>query len=97
MATTHHGRGSEEHDRLLRRLMEQSRGAAEQLFPDGKLNEGDEGELAYMIAADKKNQVIVIDFLKPVTWLGLDVESAESLRDLLTEKLMELRGIDPGN
>ena len=62
-------------------------------FSQGKLTPSDEGDLAYRIAADKVRQKIIIDFGKPVAWIGLDRESAEQLRDNLTARLMELRGI----
>ena len=40
-------------------------------FPDGKINKHDEGELKIAIAADTKNGIVVLDFGKPTTWIGL--------------------------
>ena len=46
-------------------------------YPEGKLNEDDEGELAIYIAAEKNN--VVIDFKKPVTWFALSPDDAVEL------------------
>jgi len=91
MSSSHHG--SQEQRELLKRLMDQGNGTSKREYPDGRLSGDDEGTLAYAIAADLRHQIIRIEFNKPVDWLGLDKDSAEALRDKLTEKLMELRGI----
>ena len=57
-------------------------------YPDGKLNENDKGELRIGMAVD--GDVLIIDFGKSITWLGLDKSSLQSLIDILTEKLKEL-------
>ena len=91
MSGQHHGdsRNSE----LIKRFLDQANGKAGRAYPNGRVGATDEGELVYAIAADSKHQIIRIEFNKPVDWLGLDLESAEALRDMLTEKLLELRGI----
>lgn len=91
MSLSHHG--SQEQRALLQRLMDQGNGTAKRAYPDGRISGDDEGELVFAIAADPRHQVIRIEFNKSVNWLGLDPKSAETLRDTLTEKLMELRGI----
>ena len=90
MATQHHG---DEQSRLMKRFVEQLDGKPNRAYPNGRVGADDEGELAFAIAADPRHQIIRIEFNKPVDWLGLDKDSAEKLRDALTEKLMELRGI----
>ena len=91
MSTPHHGDGRQ--DELMERFIQQMDGKADRAYPNGRVGADDEGELAFAIAADPKHQIIRIEFNKSVDWLGLDKDSAESLRDMLTEKLMELRGI----
>ena len=94
--TPHHGDELLRQSELLEMLKRQKEtGLPEGSFSQGKLTPSDEGDLAYRIAADPRRQKIVIDFGKPVAWIGLDRESAEQLRDNLTTKLMELRGIKP--
>ena len=95
MATPHHG--DERYSELMKRFIEQAEGKSNRTYPNGRVGADDEGELAYAIAADPRHQIIRIEFNKSVDWLGLDKESAEALRDILTEKLMELRGIDATN
>jgi len=55
-------------------------------FPEGKIDKSDEGEIRFAIAADKSNGVVVIDFGKPVKWLGLPKEKALELGRVLISK-----------
>lgn len=50
-------------------------------FPEGKLNAHDEGELQMAIA--HKDGKILIQFGKPIAWLGLGPEHARQLAKLL--------------
>lgn len=100
MATPHHGEppqeslaDRQERARLQRLFMDQINKTAKRAWPDGRTSHDDDGELAYAVATDLKHRVIRIQFSKPVEWLGLDQEAAEKLRDTLTERLHELRGI----
>ena len=43
-------------------------------FPRGKLNASDEGGLQLAVGA--RDKTVIIDFGKPVVWLGLDKASA---------------------
>jgi hypothetical protein len=89
MSTSHHGKNSD----LIRRFMEEATGTAKREFPAGRMGADDDGSLTYAIATDDRHRTIVIRFPKPIDWIGLDVKSAEELRDQLTERLMALRGI----
>lgn len=40
-------------------------------FPQGKLNDADEGALKIGIAYDKLNGVVMVNFGKPTAWIGL--------------------------
>lgn len=88
----HHYSGDDE---ILQRFIDQASGTAKQEFPNGKMSEQDEGELAFAIALDTKARVIRIDFNKPVTWLGMDLESARNLKRELSLKVAELELIFP--
>jgi hypothetical protein len=62
-------------------------------YPNGRLNDRDEGEIKIAIAADTANQVVLIDFGKPIVSLGLTGEQAADIAELLHAKALELRGI----
>lgn len=53
----------------------------EDQFPRGKLNDDDEGALAFAIGV--RDKTVIIDFGKPVAWVGLDKASALRLADMI--------------
>lgn len=84
MSTAHHG--SPEQHEIKRRLLDQFLQRA-----GGKLHKSDEGELAFAIAHDTRNQIVVIKFGKPVDWIGLPKKEALQLANLLIEHAAELK------
>jgi hypothetical protein len=62
-------------------------------YPHGHYGEHDEGEIKFAIAADARNQKVLIDFGKPVHSLGLTPDQATELADLIQKKAWECRGI----
>lgn len=52
-------------------------------FPQGKLNDSDEGELRLGVAYDKLDGIVRVEFGKPVAWLGLPPEQAIEFAKLL--------------
>lgn len=60
-------------------------------FPQGKYTRQDEGEIQFGVAADTQNRKVLINFGKPVAWMGLDADQADSLADLLKAKAAEIR------
>lgn len=66
--------------------MKQKLGATGE-FPQGKIDETDEGELQIAICYDPHADIIRIDFGKPVSWLGLDVGTTEALLIALKDAL----------
>jgi|HubBroStandDraft_5_1064220.scaffolds.fasta_scaffold2060319_2 hypothetical protein len=58
-------------------------------YPDGKLNEHDEGGL--MMAISVENGNVRLDFGKPVVWFALDPNSALALAAAITGKAMALK------
>ena len=57
-------------------------------YPDGKLNNSDEGELRMAIGI--KDGRVVIDFGKDWSWLGFDKETLRNFIDGLEEKYKDL-------
>ena len=55
-------------------------------YPQGKVSIEDEGELKMAVGMSPDRQKVILDFGKPVAWLGLDRETAESLGLLLLER-----------
>lgn len=58
-------------------------------FPNGKLNEEDEGELKLTVGIDPDSKNVIIDFGKPVAWLGMDAESALKFAEFITKRAKE--------
>jgi len=58
-------------------------------FPDGVLNEDDEGELKMGVAYDPQNGIVRLHFGKPVAWLGLPPATAVALGKSLIQKAGE--------
>ncbi len=52
-------------------------------YPRGKLTKDDEGELA--IAIGHKDSAVVIDFGKPVVWIGFPPDQADQLADKIKQ------------
>jgi len=89
MSTSHHASPPGD-DSNTRRFIDQVMGRAQQHFSEGRIHKKDEGDLAFAIAADKTNSVVLIHFGKPVQWIGMPKEQALQLAALLTEKASEL-------
>lgn len=53
-------------------------------FPNGKLTDDDEGEIA--IGITTKDDVVIIDFGKPIAWIGFSKEQAKEIGELLIKK-----------
>ena len=60
------------------------------VFPHGKLNEDDEGALNVGISVDTVSQTLILQFGKPISWLGLDKATTLRLVDLLISRAEEL-------
>lgn len=59
-------------------------------FPQGKASSDDEGELVLGVAADHRQQLVQLDFGKPVKWLGLGKQEALGLAAAIAKKAAEL-------
>lgn len=79
---------------VVRRFFRQASGSAEPEYPKGKLNPEDEGALAFAIAVDENKKLMIINFNKPVTWLGLYLPDAKKLHEKMGEKIKQLEELD---
>lgn len=85
-------------DKAQQRLMEEmerlgrSFGATGR-YPEGHYSRHDEGEILFGVAADIQARKVLVDFGKSVHSLGMTVEQAEGLIDLLQKKVWEICGI----
>lgn len=52
-------------------------------YPDGKLNDADEGELQIKIGTDELKTVVIIELGKPVAWIGMPPQQAVELAQTL--------------
>lgn len=98
MSTQHHDSRRSANDAITRFLSEAREGHGEpnqREYPNGRLNADDDGEFAFALATDDRKRVIIMSFPHPTAWIGLDVASAERLRDNLTERLLALKGVTP--
>ncbi len=60
------------------------------VFSQGQLNKDDEGEITLAVAADKKQNVVIIDFGKQVKWLGLPKEQAIQFSEFIRTNAQKL-------
>jgi hypothetical protein len=63
-------------------------------FPMGELDKSDEGEIAFGVASHRGK--VIINFGKPVAWLGMDARQAASLAALLIQHANRCRDIGNG-
>lgn len=77
-------------DSLLNQLTE--RIGATGRYPEGRLGKHDEGEIAFAVAADPKHKKVLINFGKPVAFLGMNADQAIALGEMLIAKGRELKG-----
>lgn len=55
-------------------------------YPQGQLAPEDEGEIKIAVAADTARGKVVVDFGKPVAWMGFDPQQALALADSIRAK-----------
>ena len=72
-------------------LVEQMLGRTTQQFPQPKISEDDEGDLAFAIAADAEHNLVRIRFGHPVVWLGLPPDVAIQFAETILRKVKELQ------
>jgi hypothetical protein len=88
----HHG------DELGKRFREEAERAglgATGHYPEGALDETDQGELKLAIAADPKAGKVLVNFGKPVAWFGMTPQQARELAESLRQRSYEAEGKKP--
>lgn len=68
---------------------------SEKNYPRGKLNKNDQGATAIMIKSSKNT--VIIQFEKPVSWLGMSAEEACAMGHALIKTGMEMQNIITGD
>lgn len=58
------------------------------VYPNGKLNEDDEGQLRFAMTVH--DGVVILDFGKQIHWLGLPKEEAMKLGQMLIDKANQI-------
>ena len=59
-------------------------------FPQGKVDETDDGELTVAVATDHEAQIVRVIFGKRTSWLGLPREQAIAFGELIIQRAKEL-------
>ena len=77
----------------MQRFNEQCEGTAKREYSQGRIGAEDDGDLAVAMTTDMQRGVIVIRFGKPTEWIGMGLKEALHFRSLLTERIMQLRGV----
>ncbi len=93
MSSSHHGVPSDRDpgkEEIVKRFLDQLEKRAKREYTHGRISGQDEGTLALAVAADKANGVVIIDFGKPVEWIGLGEKECKGLIQMLIEKLREI-------
>ena len=62
------------------------------LFPDGKLNDADTGEIKIGIGIDRKKKLVILEFGEPVKWVGFSQFEAVSIAEIILAKAELLNG-----
>lgn len=68
---------------LLERYKKQVNGEAERSYSNGRKGANDDGDLAFVIASDRDEQIVKIDFGKPVAFIGMPPQQAVELAQML--------------
>lgn len=63
-------------------------------FPEGQLNDDDEGEIRIAIGSTEGK--VVMDFGKPVAWIGFTPEQARDASELLLKQIEVLEQAEKG-
>lgn len=59
-------------------------------YPNGKLNEDDEGGLFLQVGMDEQNQIVLMDFGAPTAWIGMTPEDALRVAEMLHDRAVQL-------
>ena len=71
-------------------VIEQQADISRRKWPNGRLSGQDDGQLAFAIAGDSKNEQVSIEFGKPVTWFSMTPQNAIDMAAKLIEVAMKI-------
>ena len=86
---SHHSSDWPEEERALHERMRKLLGE----FPDGKLNQKDEGAIAMVVGIE--NGRVMMKFPKPVAWIGFTADEAIGLAELLINRARQAGSTKP--
>ncbi len=86
----HHGKSL--NDAMQQESLLQQFGATNK-YPEGKLNETDEGEIQLGVTHDPKIGKVIINFGKPVAWIGFSGAQAMDLARSLEDHACRCRDV----
>ena len=75
---------------FLKRMADSEKLGATGKYPSGKLLESDEGEIRFAIGADPTTRKVIINFGKPVAWMGMEKDQAIAIGETLIARAKEL-------
>lgn len=90
MGSSHHEGDSLLAKELKAKLLDQFLERKHRDYPDGRLNDTDEGALAFAIAADPVSKVVRVDFGTSVKWFALNKADANRLAELITNAAQKI-------
>lgn len=85
---SHHGDNPEQY-RQMSEMMKRVFGE----FPDGRLNQHDEGGIAMAVSNERGR--VTLSFPKPVKWIGLTADEAIGLAELLIDHARQCGSTKP--
>lgn len=92
MSASHHG--DEEELRRQKELMEifkrQAQKPISRQYPEGRISAEDEGQLAFLVAADPNTNLVRLQFNKPVAWMAMSAKDAVALAEMLIDKAKQV-------
>lgn len=62
-------------------------------FPAGKLNETDEGAINIAVGVHPVGNTLIIDFGKPVVWIGMPKQQAIEFANNILDKAKRMTGV----
>lgn len=62
-------------------------------YPKGRISGDDDGQLTYGIAADTRNNRVILNFFKPIEWMGMDFEAGMQMLHGLARDLSKIGNI----
>ena len=75
----------------MKRFIAQVEGKANRQYSQGRMSAEDDGDLAIAVGVDPQRKIIIINFGKPVAWIGLGIAETEELIEALKDKIDKLK------